>query len=324
MIFTSGWKLTGTKSFRLGSTKLLDTWGNNGQNQDKLFLTCLVARPSKLFVQADQAGAEALIVAYEAPAGRFRKLFELDIKPHTYMALQLFLDKFRGTHDKSRYDTVEPQVLKLLPEWSDLNKLIKNSDVEYGLGKTTIHASNYDMKWPTFQNYVLVRSEGLVVLSAPQAKQFLQVHRKSFPEIAMYHQEIRAKVEGTRTLHNLFGHPRSFHGRLSEEMFREAYSWIPQSTVGEITNNACCELQEYIENNRLDWNFINNKHDSLAVEVPEDEHLVAAALLKRLLEVPLVSSLGVPYNMRSEVSIGRNLGKHDKDKNIDGMKEIKV
>jgi len=324
MRFTSGWKLTGTKSYRLGSTKLLGRYGNNGQNQDKQFLTCLVCQQGYNIVQADQAGAEALIVAYEAPAGRFRKLFELGIKPHTYMALQLFLDKFRGDQPRSRYENVDPSVLKSYPEWPSLNETIKHADTEYGLGKTTIHASNYDMKWPTFQNYVLVRSEGSVVLSAKQAKEFLQVHKNAFPEIAQYHALIRARVEGTRTLHNLFGHPRSFNGRLSEEMFREAYSWIPQSTVGEITNNACCQLCEYIDSDKPDWHFLNNKHDSLAVAVPESDTVAAAQQLKRLLEIPLISSLGDKYNMRSEVSVGKNMGKYDKDKNPEGMKEIKI
>lgn len=321
-LFTSGWALARTKPFRLGSTKLLGRWGNNGQNQDKLFLTCMEARPGYLFVQCDQSGADALIVAYEAPAGKFRRLFELGIKPHTYMALQLFLDKFVPL-DRARYDAVDPDVLSRYAEWPGLNKLIKESDLEYGLGKTTIHASNYDMKWPTFRDYVLVRSECKTILSAAQAKAFLQVHKKVFHEIVEWQNRVRAEVEMTRTLHNLFGHPRQFNGRMSEELIRDAYSWVPASTVAEITNNACCALQEEIDKG-YQAHFINNKHDSFAAEVPEAAAIEAAKFMQSLIEVNLIASDGTKFRMRSEASIGKNLGKWDAKKNPDGMKEVKL
>ena len=44
-------------------------------------------KPGNIFVQPDQAGAEALVVAYLCPPGQFRSLFLNGIKPHTLMQL---------------------------------------------------------------------------------------------------------------------------------------------------------------------------------------------------------------------------------------------
>ena len=327
LIYTTGWKLTGTKSFRLSSTKLLGEFGGNMQNSDASLLRCMrPTRPGYVFVSADQAGAEALIVANEAPKGRFIELFDVGIKPHTYLALHIFLEKFRGEHPVERYWCVAPAVLASLPEWKTLNSFIADdpaNEKEYKLGKTVIHASNYDMRWKTFQTNVLVQSQGTIILTPAEAKRFLDVHAQVFPEIKAWQAEIRARLEATRLLRNLFGHPRVFNGRMNDELYRDGYSWIPQSTVGEITNNACWKTQDYIEANHLPWDFVNNKHDSLTLCVPEEEKLPAAKWLKSSLEVPLRSTTGKHYNMKAEVSIGTNMDKWSKS-NPEGLAKVKL
>ena len=327
MIYTTGWKLTGTKSFRLASSKLLGEFGGNMQNNDSTLLRCMrPTRPGYKFISADQAGAEALIVANEAPRGRFIELFEVGIKPHTYLALHIFLEKFRGSYPVERYWCVSPRILSELPEWPTLNSFIADdpaNEKEYKLGKTVIHASNYDMKWKTFQTNVLVMSQGSIILTPAEAKRFLEVHATVFPEIKAWQGDIRARLEATRTLRNLFGHPRVFNGRMNEDTYRDGYSWIPQSTVGEITNNACVATQDHIETNRLAWDFVNNKHDSITVCAHESEELDAARWLKSSLEVDLRSTTGVRYKMKAEVSIGTNMDKWSKD-NLNGLKKIKL
>lgn len=132
-------KLAGTGSFRLASSKLFD-FGVNAQNCDKSVLDIVCAPPGRSIVQGDQAGAEALVVAYLARPGRYRNLFLNGVKAHTYVALQLFLDKFRGEHPRERYWLVDPAVLKQYPEFKKLSDIIKFSKFEYDIGKRTGHA----------------------------------------------------------------------------------------------------------------------------------------------------------------------------------------
>lgn len=155
---------------------------------------------------------------------------------------------------------------------------------------------------------------------------FLGMYFEIFPEIRQWHFRIKDKLRSDRTLRNLFGYPRYFEGPLSDELFRDAFSWIPQSTIGCITNDAIVEMQYYIESERLrDWDILNNKHDSMLMQIPESKDDVEHCSKKmgEFLGPTLKSPLdGWEFTMGVEVSTGKNWAKYDKDKNPEGMREL--
>mgnify|MGYP003424282912 FL=1 len=122
--YTSIFDVSGTKSFRLSAKQMFGEIGGNLQNLPEDMRSFMVADEGKLLFQVDQSGAEALIVAYLAERGNYRELFDVGIKPHTYLALNIFIDKFRGTYPKDRYLFRKPSELVQLPEWQKLNKFI--------------------------------------------------------------------------------------------------------------------------------------------------------------------------------------------------------
>jgi hypothetical protein len=320
---TTGWKIAGTKPFRLASAKLFWHFGTNLQNPSHSLMRCIIPDEGKVFLQADQSGADAKVVAYECRPGKFRDLFIAGIKPHTYMALMIFIDRFRGSHPRERYETPAPSDLKKLPEWKTLSDTIKYSGDPYALGKMTIHAKNYDMKGPTFQTNCLDKSDGAIRLSIKQANDYLSRHEEIFPEIIEWQAHIRDEIHRCRTLRNHFGFPRYFAGKMSSELYRDAYSWIPASTVGTITNIAITQYQQAIESQKLPHDVLNNKHDSMLVQVPDNpEHIeLSVQLLKTYLAKDLVSSKGEPYKMGVEVAKGYNWDKYDKVSNPEGMQD---
>jgi len=313
--------VSGTKSFRLASRKLLGVYGINAQNPSQSLMRCIIPPPNYIFCQPDQSGAEALIVAYEAPRGKFRRLFELGLKVHSYLALQLFLNQF--VTDVSRFKFVDPDKLYEYPECKELFKKIKNSGKPYDLGKRVIHARNFKMGPRTFQINVLEMSEGKIVLSFKESKDFLGLHETLFPEIVEWQNDVKEQIAHTRTLRNLFGYPRQFNAVWTESMIREACSFVPQSTVATITNLAYVETYNYIKQKRLPWKLLNNKHDSLLTAVPDTtEHKEHARhFLKKAIEKELVSSRGEHFQMKSGISWGYNWGKYDETDNPEGMKE---
>lgn len=303
-------KLAGTGSFRLASSKLFD-FGVNAQNCDKSVLDIVCAPPGWSIVQVDQAGAEALVVAYLTRPGRYRNLFLNGVKAHTYVALQLFLDKFRGEHPRERYWLVDPAVLKQYPEFKKLADLIKFSKFEYDIGKRTGHASNYRMGPNTFREQCLKESEGTLILDVEQARYFLDTYKQLFPEIVEWQNEIEAQIRSTRTLRNLFGFPRRFERHITDGYIREAISWIPQSTVGCITHRAYRETFDYANGTNRVWRMFNNKHDSFAMLVPDGDIECAAHCMSRALNQELVGRDGEVFRMKSEVQVGKNWGKFD-------------
>lgn len=319
---TTSYKVSGTKNFRLASSKLLGFFGTNLQNPSDSLMECVIPEDDYIFLQPDQRGAEALVVAYEAPDGRFRQLFQLGIKPHSYMALQIFTNKFKGPYDAARYKAIYPKDFKALPECSELLKAIGKSKREYDLGKRVIHAKNFDMGPRTFQVNTLEESEGTINLTYQEAKSFLQTHEATFPEILEYQQNIREELARGRILRNLFGFPRYFGGLWCSNLLRDAYAFKPQSTVGTITNIAVTSMTEYIKKQSLPWFVLNNKHDSFLMEVPDTaehkEH--ARTKAKELIEQHLTSSKGEQFQMKCGISWGHNWGKYS-DENPTGMKE---
>lgn len=327
------YKITGTETFRLSSSAILDEYGGNLQNVEKSMRRIYVADTGYKFVQVDQSGAEALVVAYVAPKGQLRDLFTFGVKPHTYVALHVFADKWRQ-HFPSK-DVVDQSLaasiseLTSVPGWKDLDKMIKKSDDwepskrYYFLGKKIVHASNYGMMASTFSLSVLEETEGLIAIPIKEATQYLAVYHKLFPEIGLWHLRVQRTLKESRVLHNLFGYPRKFTGYIGESMFKEAFAFVPQSTVGTITNIAVTNTQNYVEDNNLNWHLLANTHDSFMTMCPDNDVEECARVMKRFIEIELTGTDGTKFRMKSEAQAGNNWAPK-KDSNPSGLVEVKV
>lgn len=334
------WVTAGTKTYRMGSRKILGLYGGNLQNIEKSMREIYVPDDGKILVQTDQSGADAVIVAYDCEPGDYRALFQNGVKPHVYVALQLFdyiwAKKMRennllGAEPFDIKEIIKTPIhkLKSLHYWKNLDLLIKDSDnwpVDqrfYYLAKQTCHSANYDIQANTFRMNILEKSGGKIVVSQDEAERFLLVYRALFPEIPERNRRVARQAQATRTLYNMFGHPYHISQyQFSENNLKEYYSWNPQSTVGQITNIAITDMQNFIEKNKLDWDILINCHDSMTTQCPINEMLDCAKMQKQFIEQEFTSTIdGVPFRMRSETMAGFN-GAPRKEKEINGVKTI--
>lgn len=306
----TNYKVAGTRSFRLGSSKVLDRWGMNLQNPDKHTQDICVAPPGHKIVQADQSGAEALVVAYLARPGRYRALFENGVKPHTYLAMHLFASLFKLNPDSPFLHEEVAEFIKR-PEWEALHKLIKKSGKPYDIGKRTAHGSSYRMGARTFRDANIKQSKGTLRLSFAECVKFLAKFRELFPEVVEWQEEIEIRVRSARILANLFGYERRFERELNDSYIREAISWIPQSTVGCITHLGIRAAR------RERLSVCSNKHDSYAVICRDDEVDQVAAFMRKSMSVTLPGR-DCSFTMKSEVQVGQNWQPRDID-NPEGM-----
>jgi hypothetical protein len=304
----------GTKSYRTSARMLFGDYGGNSQNVPESVRKYLVPDPGYEIGQVDQGGAEALIVAYLCEPGAYRELFECGIKPHTYLALNIFTDKFRGQYPRDRYQFRRPSELTQLPEWSKLNKFISkdpSNDVEYSLGKMTAHAKAYDMKAPTFRLNVLEKSGGRINLTLQEAKMFLETYERLFPEVLEWQNATERTVMETRKLYNLFGFPREFTGRMNHELLREALSFVPQSTVGCLTSIAITELQNEIETQDWPCDILANVHDAIVEQHNPDIRSNVLKFIQKSFGRPLVTPKGETFYMKSSAMYGTSWAKED-------------
>lgn len=307
--YTSAFDVSGTKSFRLSARKVFGDFGGNEQNRSELFRSFLVPPPDWDMFQVDQRGAEALVVAYLCEAGNYRELFEVGIKPHTYLALNIFPDRFRGTYSRDRYRFRRPRELAELPEWPELNTLISEDpahEVPYKLGKKTAHAKNYNMGPDTFRKNVLKDSQGTIVLTFAEAKEYLLIFERLFPEVIEWQASIERQLADGRVLYNLFGFPRTFHGRWNAALVREALSYIPQSTIGCLNSMVFTDMAADTR-----WDMLVNAHDAVVGQSPKELTEEACRTAKKLIARPLTSPRGEIFYMGADAMAGPSWAKKD-------------
>ena len=329
---STAWNIGGTKFMRKSASKILDTYGMNLQNPDDDIKRIHIPDDGKIFVEVDQAGAEVLHVAYLCPPGnKLRELFKYKIKPHTYVACNIFKNQWEKEGYPARFFSSIPiSEIPKQPQWKAFNQFVKTSDFtnnRYYTGKKTVHSGNYREGAKTFQKTILTESEGKVFIPLKECERFLFEYREVLvPEIPnFWWPSIEEQLRRTRTLYNLFGYPITFTAtRIDDKLIREATSCVPQSTVGVTTNIAQSNAQRRIESdsNFMDVDLLNNKHDSILAQCDIGHEKEVAAMLQSYIEMEFTSPFGEKYKMGSEVKVGYNWGNYDEQDNPRGLREI--
>jgi len=287
--------VTGRRSARatIFTNESGDSIGTNAQNLPKQsdlgksFRECLVARPGFIFVSCDQAQAEDWVVS------------------------ALIADNGGGTHGldelKAKADRHKNLAMKIFkkPE----SECGKGTMLRY-MGKKTRHAGNYGMQAPRMA--AVLAGEGFAV-NRQYCEVLLNEFHKAEPEIRnTFQQRIETDLRTSRILQTPIGRTRYFFGLRpgadNGKLFKEAYSYIPQSTVGDNTGLAVL----YCETVQPGWVHMDH-HDAITLEVPDSEADVSKAIsllsesFNRKLEFPNGTVIQIPiefelgYDLKNEV-----------------------
>lgn len=288
----------------------------------------MIADLGMSFAQIDESGADAFIVSYLCKDGPYRSLFLNGIKPHVYIGLffpQHWEKSFPAV--KELANTPIPE-LKNHPDWAKFSKTVADSDNNppetryYYLYKQTCHSGNYGIMGPTFRENLLIKSAGKVAITTKQANEFIETYRcVAFKELLEFHRWIDMQILTTGRLRNLFGHPSHFTKLIVDP--KEAYAFIPQSTVACITLNAAILFNDFVNENKIPAIILNQCHDSLLIQAPDSEINFLAKKVQEFIRVPLKAPReDLTIHMKSEASVGKNWGPFDEKKNPLGLKVI--
>lgn len=164
------------------------------------------------------------------------------------------------------------------------------SDDEYYLSKKTRHAGNYMQGGITFMNNINKEAEKTgVVLDIKTAKKLINTYREMHVGLGRWWKAIEYEVKHTRRLHNLFGRPRVFYGRVESEL-PAAVAFIPQSTVGDCMNYAILNLWNagIVGKPESKVQMLAQIHDALVYQYPDESPSANMALLRTVREHMLV------------------------------------
>jgi len=212
-----------------------------------------VADPGYSLVEMDLSQAEARIVA----------LLGNDEK-----TLKLFADKV--------------DIHKLTASWIFGTPPDKITTELRFIGKTTRHAGNYDMGKRRLMQIVNTDAKKFKIgisISEWKGGQILEKFHNFCPSIRkIFHHEIREALDkNDRVLVSPFGRYRKFFDRWGEDLFREAYSHIPQSTVPDHLRQAGLRALERFREDKVLPYFIGGKtpyaieaHDAFLGLVPNE------------------------------------------------------
>lgn len=166
---------------------------------------------------------------------------------------------------------------------------ISKKDPERFIGKTCRHAGGYDMG--KHRAMLTINTDAKkygvnVHVSEWKAGQLLERFHAANPKIRnVFHKEVQnALARNNRTLQNPFGRKRQFSARWGDSLFKEAYAFLPQSTVGDVIKRAMLYYRHVLGS---DARIVMEKHDAIGCLVKATEVEAHARVLKTGLEMPI-------------------------------------
>lgn len=237
----------GRKSFGRWSSSqsiILPYGSGNLQNIPPLARKMYRAPNGFSIIQGDLVQAEAVEVAYQIDDQMLKLLFKKRLNA--------------PKEEKKKYDVHKYTASQMFGIAED-----KVTPEQRRIGKTLRHATNYDAG-----PGVLASRLGC---SQADAKKLKELYHQSCPRLRLWYQQIQQKLGHDRTLVTPMGRKHRFLDRYGDDLFRSAYSFIPQSTVGDILNKSLVMLYEkygeeltillqlhdaiyvMVENERVNW-----------------------------------------------------------------------
>lgn len=317
----------GTKFGRLSSSETVFGTGTNQQNLPSVFKRFLVSDDGYFFLEVDKRQAEWVVVAAISGDANMLEVIRTGADPHTHTAGLMFNipadiivreHKLIGTlsdpdeiTDRRSSDAVIQSIARILPRTMSARQA----------GKKANHGLNYDEGPDMFalSNEIEIR----------EAKRLIDSYHAVYPGIRnSFHEGVRNQLAKDRTLTNCFGRKVHFLGNWGSDLFKSAYSMLPQSTVVDSLNQGM--RLSYFDDTltkRLNADILAQVHDSILFQFP-------ITLLKQLDKLhsaverifdyvsPQMEYHGRTFKIPTDVKVGYNWGLYGDD-NKRGMQEIK-
>lgn len=320
----------GTKFGRLSSSKTIFGTGMNFQNLPDEFKKFLVADPGYCFLEVDKRQAEWVAVAYLSGDAAMIAAVEAGIDVHTATAMEMFkvdAATVKIDHKLCAHVTNADEILRLRREDPVLSKLV-NSNWPRSMslrqcGKKSNHGLNYD---EGANGFAMINE-----IEISEAKKIVDMYHRIYPGIRIWYESIKQELKkNNRILTNCFGRSVRFMGAWGDDLWKSAYSCLPQATVVDSLNQG---MEKIYEDNRLcgkggfNGDVLAQVHDSVLMQFPIAvlEHRENFEFIRDLITdytSPSMSYNGRDFKIASDYKFGLNWGGYNEDRNPLGMQEF--
>lgn len=283
--FRCSYNVRGTKNNRFASGKTIDGTGTNHQNLPESFRAYIIPDPGHVLINWDKRQAEWVVVAYLAGDIQMIQVVEKDLDAHTvsgslitalpqeYITLE---NKYVG-HSRDPLEIEEARMaldvwcMENKPDWKRTILQIGHPEAfwprGYSIrqtGKHSNHGFNYDMHAARF---ALEYETELDV-----AQKIYNGYHRAYPMIKSWYKEVQEQLAKDRTIKNCYGDKRRFYGEWSDDLFKEAYDWGPQSTVSRNNKRGMVRIYNDTSSWMKPFRLLLECHDSNMGEYPLGNH----------------------------------------------------
>ena len=309
----------GTKFGRLSSSATIFGTGTNMQNLPQEFKKFCVADPGYVLWEVDKRQAEWVVVAYLTGDANMISVVESGADSHIHTASLMF--------KASKEDIAKEN--KIVGNNND-SDLISQLRIEAGItttllrtmsmrqcGKKSNHGLNYDEGPNTF---ALINE-----MEQNEAKAIVELYHHIYPGIRIWYAATKRQLQKDRSLTNCFGRKVRFMDSWGPDLWKAAYSMLPQSTVVDSLNMGMCKVYDdrwLTETMNVD--LLAQVHDSILMQVPLANMHNMLEMMDRVYDYV---SPEMKYNNRSfkiatDSKLGLNWGGYHKEHNPTGMREM--
>lgn len=320
----------GTKFGRLSSSKTIFGTGTNFQNLPDEFKKFLVADDGYCFLEVDKRQAEWVVVAYASGDAAMIAAIEAGIDVHTATAMEMFkvdASVVKIDHKLCAHVTNADEIKRLRMEDPVLSKLWTpgwpRSMSLRQCGKKSNHGLNYD-EGPN--GFAMINE-----IEIAEAKKIVDMYHRIYPGIRIWYESVKMELKrNNRILRNCFGRAVRFMGQWGDDLWKSAYSMIPQSTVVDSLNEG---MERIYESETLcgvggfNGDVLAQVHDSVLMQFPiavleieENFNLIRDMITD--FTSPKLEYNGREFKIASDYKFGLNWGGFNQDRNPLGMVEL--
>lgn len=316
----------GTKFGRLSSSKTIFGTGMNFQNLPDEFKKFLVPDDGYVFLEVDKRQAEWVVVAYVSGDANMISAIEKGVDVHLHTASLMFgteaeLIKYENKIVGHVTDAEAIHELRMsdpiLSKWA---REFPRAMSARQCGKKSNHGLNYDEGPNGFAT--------INEMDFREGKRIHSLYHTIYPGIKLWYENVKLQLRKDRSLTNCFGRKVRFLGQWGDDLFKSAYSMLPQSTVVDSLNMGMVKIysDEFLTR-VINLDVLAQVHDSVLMQVPIAalrDRATFNALFERISDY---TSPEMCYNTRtfkiaSDFKAGLNWGgAHDKH-NPQGMEDV--
>lgn len=260
-----------------------------------------------LFYSFDLRQAEWIVCAFFGRDGNMMRVYDEKKDPHIWtghlisgVPEELIKKESKAVGSETNPLLIDELRKKGVPElYQETGWFLPRNMSIRQMGKKSNHGLNLD---ESPEGFALVYE-----IDYPEARRIYAGYHSAYPGIQNgMHKYVQDCLRKDRLLKNCFDEKRKFMGAWGRDLFREAYSFVPQSTVVHITDSTMIQCYKDNSSYMKDLELMQEVHDSLMGQYPIGDWEAAAKMVLSVKKYmsPVISYWGRDFTIGVDLKVG--------------------